>query len=178
MMGATKAIFVCSAERVGSVSRDSDQHYLRRCIELSRSARENGNTPFGAILVGPEGDILLEQENVELTERRCTGHAETALMEKASHQYPHSYLWQCTLYTTFEPCAMCAGAIYWGNVGRVVYASTEEALLKLTGSHEQNPTFNLPCRDIFARGQKAIKVAGPFPELEAETVAVHDNYWL
>ncbi|MUT68029.1 nucleoside deaminase [Paenibacillus sp. NEAU-GSW1] len=156
---------------------NSHEHYLKRSIEVSKSSRANGNTPFGAILVGPDGEILLEQENVEITEHRCTGHAETALMERASQRFEHDYLWNCTLYTTFEPCAMCSGAIYWGNVGRVVYAATEEALLKLTGSHEQNPTFNLPCRDIFAKGQKPIEVIGPFPELEAEAAAVHDNYW-
>lgn len=156
---------------------NSHEYYLRRSIEVSKSSRVNGNTPFGAILVGPDGEILLEQENVEITEHRCTGHAETALMEKASQRFGHDFLWNCTLYTTFEPCAMCSGAIYWGNVGRVVYAATEEALLKLTGSHEQNPTFNLHCRDIFAKGQKPIEVIGPFPELEAEAAAVHDNYW-
>ncbi|NIK66632.1 nucleoside deaminase [Paenibacillus sp. BK720] len=152
-------------------------YYLKYCIEVSRRSRENGNTPFGAILVNEEGEIVLEQENVEITERRCTGHAETALMEKASRQYEHHDLWSYTLYTTFEPCAMCSGSIYWGNVGKVVYAATEEALLKLTGDHEQNPTFNLPCRDIFAKGQKPIEVVGPFPELEEEVVAVHKGYW-
>lgn len=153
-------------------------YYLRQCIEVSQSSRANGNTPFGAILVDAEGEILLRQENVELTEKRCTGHAETALMEKASHIYSHDFLWSCTLYTTFEPCAMCAGAMYWGNVGRVVYATTEEVLLELTGAHEQNPTFNLPCRDIFSKGQKPIEVIGPFPEIESEVVAVHEGYWV
>lgn len=153
-------------------------YYLQRCIEVSQSSRDNGNTPFGAILVDDNGDILLEQENVEISEKRCTGHAETALMEKASHLYSHEFLWSCTLYTTFEPCAMCAGAMYWGNVGTVVYATTEEVLLKLTGDHEQNPTFDLPCRDIFSKGQKSIKVIGPFPEIEKEVVAVHEGFWV
>ncbi|QAY66795.1 nucleoside deaminase [Paenibacillus protaetiae] len=152
-------------------------YYLRRSIEVSRLARESGNTPFGAVLVNAEGLIVLEQGNVELTEHRCTGHAETALMEKASRLFTPAELWECTLYTTFEPCAMCSGAIYWGNVGRVVYAASEHALLRLTGDHPQNPTFDLPCREIFARGQKPIEVLGPFPELEAEAVSVHDGYW-
>ncbi|MFF2481782.1 nucleoside deaminase [Paenibacillus sp. NPDC058071] len=157
--------------------KDNHVRYLRRCIEISRLAREHGNTPFGALLVGPDGSVLMEQENVEITERRCTGHAEAALMERASRQFEHSFLWSCTLYTTFEPCAMCAGAIYWGNVGQVVYAASESSLLTLTGSHEQNPTLDLPCRSIFAKGQKPIEVIGPFPDLEAETIAVHEGYW-
>ncbi len=54
---------------------------------------------------------------------------------------------------------------------------TERRLLELTGSNEQNPTFDLPCRKIFAAGQKPIEVVGPFPELEAEAAAVHEGYW-
>lgn len=155
----------------------SHTDYLRRAIEVSKSAREHGNTPFGAILVGPDGEILLEQENIEITEKVCTGHAETTLVARASHLYDKAFLWQCTLYTSAEPCAMCSGSIYWGNVGRVVYAMTEVRLNQLTGAHEQNPTFALPCRTVFAAGQKDIEVLGPFPEVEAEAAAVHLGYW-
>lgn len=124
------------------------EFYLNRCIEISKHSREVGNTPFGALLVGPDGEILMEQENVELTTRKCTGHAETQLIERASVAYSKEFLWDCTLYTTAEPCAMCAGAMYWANIGRVVYAMTEKDLLSLTGSDEQNPTFDLPCREV------------------------------
>ena len=87
------------------------------------------------------------------------------------------FLWDCTLYTTAEPCAMCAGAIYWANIGRVVYGMTERRLLELTGSNEQNPTFDLPCREVFARGQKDIKVIGPVEAVEVEAAKVHEGYW-
>ena len=155
----------------------NDLDYLRRAVDISQRSRANGNTPFGALLVGSNGEILLEQENIEITESNCTGHAETTLMEKATKLYSKDFLWQCSLYTTAEPCAMCAGAIYWGNVGRVVYGISEKRLLSLTGDNEQNPTFDLPCREVFARGQKQITVVGPFPELEADIVAVHNGYW-
>ena len=78
---------------------------------------------------------------------------------------------------TAEPCAMCAGAIYWANIGRVVYGMTERRLLELTGSNEQNPTFDLPCRDVFAKGQKAIEVVGPVEAVEVEAAKVHEGYW-
>ena len=81
------------------------------------------------------------------------------------------------MYVTLEPCAMCAGAIYWANIGHVVYAMTEKRLLELTGSNEQNPTFSLDCRTVFSHGQKDIKVTGPFPALEEEAAAVHKGYW-
>lgn len=158
-------------------TREKDVALLERAIEVSRASREHGNTPFGAILVSPSGDVLLEQENVEIGTHKCTGHAETQLMEHASQLYDRDYLWDCSLYASAEPCSMCAGAIYWGNVGRVVYAMTERRLLELTGSNEQNPTFDLPCRRVFAAGQKPIEVVGPFPELEARAAAVHEGYW-
>ena len=65
--------------------RERHIYYLRRCIEVSKQARLSGNTPFGAILVHPSGDILLEQGNIEVTESICTGHAETSLMVSASN---------------------------------------------------------------------------------------------
>ena len=153
------------------------EYYLKRCIEVSKASREHGNTPFGAILVDEDGNILLEQENVEISTHTSHGHAETQIAEKASTMYSKDFLWECTLYTTAEPCAMCAGCIYWSNIGRVVYAMTEKDLLSLTGSDEQNPTFDLPCRDVFAKGQKASEVVGPVEAVEVEAAKVHEGYW-
>lgn len=157
--------------------RNKHLDYLIRCIEVSRMAREAGNTPFGAILVDAEGEIVLEQGNIEITEKNCTGHAERTLMEEASKRFTREELWHFTLYTTAEPCAMCAGSIYWGNVGTVVYGISEKRLAELTGDDEQNPTLDLPCRVVFAQGRKPIQVIGPFQEAEAATVAVHEGYW-
>ena len=102
--------------------KQSHEYYLERCIEVSKHSREAGNTPFGALLVDAEGNILMEQENVEISTHKATGHAETQLIERASMEYSKEFLWNCTLYTTAEPCAMCAGAMYWANIGTVVYA--------------------------------------------------------
>lgn len=159
------------------INHEVDQKLLTRCIEISKAARQNGNTPFGALLADENGQILMEQGNVELTEKKCTGHAECSLAERASHEYTKDFLWRCSLYTTAEPCVMCSGAIYWANIGRVVYAMEERRLLQLTGSNEINPTFDLPSREIFKHGQKDIKVEGPFKELEVKAAAVHQGYW-
>lgn len=161
----------------GLLMYQEHEYYLKRCIEISKHSRESGNTPFGALLVDAEGNILLEQENVEISTKKCTGHAETQLAERASTLYEKDFLWNCTLYSTAEPCAMCSGAIYWANIGRVVYGMTEKELLSLTGSDEQNPTFDLPCREVFAKGQKAIEVIGPFPEIAPLAAEVHKGYW-
>ncbi|MCC3372681.1 nucleoside deaminase [Cohnella sp. REN36] len=158
---------------------DKERHIrlLRRCIEISQMARAKGNTPFGSLLADEDGTILWEQGNVEISESVCTGHAETRLMEEASRRFSKEKLRFCALYTTAEPCAMCAGAIYWGNVGKVVYGISEKRLAELTCDHPQNPTLDLPCREVFARGRRPIEVIGPFLELERETVAVHEGYW-
>lgn len=159
------------------MSNENHLFYLKRCIEISKNSRESGNMPFGALLVNKEGEIILEQMNIEGTDYKCTGHAETQLMEKASMMFSKDYLWGCTLYSTAEPCAMCTGAIYWGNVGRIVYGMSEVDLLKFTGSDEKNPTFDLPCRDIIKKGQKKIEVLGPFDTLYEDIAEVHKNFW-
>lgn len=156
---------------------ESDAFYLRRCNEVSKESIEHGNTPFGAVLVDVDGNILMEQENVEITSGDCTGHAETTLMARASRKYDKDFLSKCSLYSSFEPCAMCSGAIYWGNVRRLVYGASETTLLDLTGDNPQNPTMSLSCREVFAAGQKDIEVVGPFPELEEELMEVHKGYW-
>ncbi len=157
--------------------RSKHIEYLLRCVEVSRRAREAGNTPFGSILVDANGVVLLEQGNVEITERNCTGHAETTLMAAASRFFSKERLWTCTLYTTAEPCAMCSGSIYWSNVGRVVYGISEKRLAELTGDDEKNLTLDLPCRTVFGSGRKPIEVVGPFPEVEEAVVDVHRGYW-
>ena len=133
--------------------------------------------PFGCILVNKNGEILMEQMNVEGTDYKCTGHARTQLIERASIRYTKSFLWDCTLYSTAEPCAMCTGAMYWANLGRIVYGMSEKDLLAVTGSDPKNPTFDLPCREVLARGQKDIKVLGPFPEIVDAVAEVHKEFW-
>ena len=99
------------------------------------------------------------------------------LARTASLNYPASYLWGCTLVTTFEPCAMCTGTIYWAHIGHIVYGASEEALLALTGNHPDNPTLSLPCREVVARGQKPLRITGPVPGLEATLVETHRHFW-
>lgn len=148
---------------------------LRRAIDESRKAREAGNHPFACILVGPEGEVLMTQHNAFMPDHDMTGHAERVLMTRASTTYPISFLRECTIYTSAEPCAMCAGAIYWTGLKRVVYGLTEKDLKKITGDHPENPTLDLPCEVVFAAGQRQVEVIGPL--LEAEAAAVHEGAW-
>ena len=151
--------------------------YLLAANEVAKKARENGNTPFGAVLVDDKGNIIMEQGNAEGDLHDATAHAERMLASRASQAYSKVFLWKCTLYTTFEPCCMCTGAIYWSNIGKIVYALTEKRLLELTGADEKNPTFNISSRTILAAGQKNIEVLGPFEEIAAAVVEVHKGFW-
>lgn len=148
---------------------------MRRALGLARQARDHGNHPFGALLTDADGRVRLEAENTVVTDRDCTGHAEINLMRLACLDLDHDTLAAATLYTSTEPCAMCAGAIYWAGVSRVVFGLREGELRILTGDDPKNPTLALPCGEVFARGQRPIEVIGPL--LEDEARAVHDGYW-
>jgi len=154
---------------------DHDLPLLRKSFAVARQARASGAHPFGAILAGPDGEVLLEQGNAFLPDHDMTGHAERVLLTRASIAYAPELLRQCTLYSSAEPCAMCAGAAYWVGVGRVVYGLSEERLRQLTGNHPENPTLDLPCRVVLNSGQRTIEVVGPL--LEDEAAALHEGVW-
>ena len=151
--------------------------YLRLANEAAKKARAGGNTPFGAILVDGEGNVLMTQGNAEGDTHDATAHAEFVLASRASRTYSKDFLWNCTLYTTCEPCPMCTGGIYWANIGRIVYGISETRLLALTGADDKNPTFSMGADKVIAAGQKDIQLEGPVPEVEAEIVEVHRGFW-
>jgi tRNA(Arg) A34 adenosine deaminase TadA len=148
---------------------------MRRAFGLARLARDHGNHPFGALLADAAGEVLLEAENTVVTASDCTGHAELNLMRDASRSLDRDALASATLYTITEPCAMCSGAIYWAGESRVVFGLREGGLPALTGADPRNPALALPCRDVFACGQRPIEVIGPV--LEDEARAVHEGFW-
>jgi tRNA(Arg) A34 adenosine deaminase TadA len=151
------------------------EKFLRRSFDVARRALAHGNHPFGAVLVDGNGDVLLEVENGYMPDRDMTGHAERLLATAASKRFDPKFLAGCTLYTSAEPCCMCAGALYWAGIGRVVYGLSERRLKTMTGNHAENPTLNLPCRTVFAAGQRRVEVIGPL--LEEEAAAIHAGVW-
>lgn len=146
---------------------------LDRAQALARRAMDAGHHPFGALLVAADhATVLMEQGNVD-----SVNHAEAVLARDAARRFSPAELWPCTLVTTVEPCAMCAGTQYWANIGRVVFGIEEKTLLSITGNHADNPTLDLPCRHVFARGQKDVKVIGPVAAAEEGIAALHRRYW-
>ena len=148
---------------------DKHEAFLRRAIALSRAAVEKGNHPFGAVLV-VDGEIMLEAENTVVTDRDATGHAELNLVRMASRKLDSEMLARATLYTSTEPCAMCAGGIFWAGIRRVVYACGAQRLGKMAGS-----PFVVPSRELFGRADEKVEVIGPL--LEEEAVSVHKGFW-
>ena len=162
-----------AAPRGDDPTPEQMQRHLRAANAVARRALEAGHHPFGALLVAADHEtVLAEQGNVD-----SVNHAEAVLARMAARQYTADALWDCTLYTTVEPCCMCAGTQYWAHIGRLVYGMTEARLLQLTGNHDENPTMDLPCREVFAHGQKDIRVWGPVPEVEEEIAALHMAFW-
>ena len=153
---------------------EDDSRFLRASFEVARNARKKGNHPFGAVLVDEHGHVVMEAENTVVTARDCTGHAETNLMRQASSAYDSEFLAKCTIYTSTEPCPMCAAAIFWANVRRVVYGLSEESLYEMVGGESEEALY-LPCREVFGRGKKPIEVIGPL--LEEEAREVHLGFW-
>jgi tRNA(Arg) A34 adenosine deaminase TadA len=161
---------------VTTTPTDTDLRFLRQVIALSGQARAQGHHPFAALVVDEKGGVVAEAVNGSRPpEGDPTRHAELVAVAQAARRLDPAQLRRCTLYSSAEPCAMCAGAAYWCGVGRVVYALSEARLLTLTGSHPENPTLALPCREVFARGQRPVEVLGP--ALEDEAAVAHAGFW-
>jgi tRNA(Arg) A34 adenosine deaminase TadA len=157
------------------VAPDVDLGHLRQAIEIAASARGHGNHPFGALLADGDGGVVLEAENTVVTGNDVTAHAELNLVREASGRLGPEVVGACTLYTSTEPCAMCAGAIFWSGIGRVVFALSSATLGSVVDDPTGASTLAVSCRDIFERGGRAVDVVGPL--IEDEALVVHEGFW-
>jgi tRNA(Arg) A34 adenosine deaminase TadA len=154
----------------GTTPMDDHEPFLRETIALSKSALEHGGEPFGSVLVR-DGKILLRAENSVFSGHDMTNHAELNLIKLAAQQYDPAFLADCTLYSSTEPCAMCAGAIYWSGIGSVVFACSERRLGEIAGLG-----LDVPTRVVLDTGARKVTVVGP-TDLEEEAAAVHQGFW-
>ena len=148
---------------------------LARTVALAQRSREGGDHPFGALVADAEGTVLAEATNTVGTAHDLIGHAETNAVREAGLRHSPDELAGATLVTSAEPCAMCAAAVYWAGIGRVVYALPETELAGLTGDDPENLTMDLPCREVFARGRRPVEVVGPVETPGAREV--HAGFW-
>ena len=155
---------------------EKDKRLLRQAIEVANRSVTNGNLPFGALLADPDGNVLLEAENSDITGHSPLNHAETNLMRMAVESLSPEQIATATLYTSCEPCAMCSGSMYWGGLNRLVYGMSEHHLLKYTGANPLNPTMRgVGCRNVLQSGQRRIVVSGP--HLIEEASAAQRDFW-
>jgi tRNA(Arg) A34 adenosine deaminase TadA len=127
-----------------------DERLLRRAIELARLSREGGDPPFGSLLVGPDGTVLAEDHNTSVSESDITAHPELKLARWAARELDPETAAATTMYTSCQPCPMCAGAIQRSGLGTVVYALSGEQIT-------------------------ALKPSGDFPEVPMEGPALYDE---
>ncbi len=148
--------------------------HLRAALEVARRARAHGNHPFGALLV--DGDqVVLAAENTVVTRKDPTGHAELNLVREAGRFVPWEDMARMTLYTSAEPCPMCAGAMVWGNVRRVVYGVGMERLYEAIAAPAGAPSLMMNAEKVFGAAPWGIEVVGPV--MEGEALVVHEGFW-
>lgn len=154
---------------------DLDTDYIRHSIRLAAESRSNGDHPFGALLVNQSGVILDEAHNTVITDSDVTAHAEMNLVRLTSGRYPEAVMAKATLYTSTEPCAMCAGAIYWSGIGRVVYGLPGAALYVMAGADPDSLTKALAAETVLNSGEREVGVTGLV--LADEAAVVHEGFW-
>jgi tRNA(adenine34) deaminase len=103
----------------------SDSHFMREALKEARYAYDRGEVPIGAVVVC-ENRIIARAHNLTETLNDVTAHAEMQAITAAANYLGGKYLRECTVYVTVEPCVMCAGALKWSQVSRVVYATPDK----------------------------------------------------
>jgi tRNA(Arg) A34 adenosine deaminase TadA len=144
---------------------ESDLAAMRLAIDASRRALAAGDMPYGAVLASPAGEVLHVAGNNQNSARDLTGHAEMVLLREAETRLGLAALRGATVYASGEPCAMCAAAIYWSGVSRVVFAASQADIVATGGT-----VLPLGVRDVLAGTQPPVRVEGPL--LNDEAVAV------
>ncbi|MFF2953196.1 nucleoside deaminase [Kitasatospora sp. NPDC057965] len=117
----------------------ADHPLLRRAIALAAEAAAHGNPPFGSLLAAPDGTVLAEERNTTLTDRDITAHPELKLARRAARELAPDAAAATTLYTSCEPCPMCAAALRQAGLGRVVFALSGEQLLTVRPASGRPP---------------------------------------
>ena len=147
------------------------EEFIRLAIKTASDAKDNGNLPFGCILVDPQGKVIFTAENSINTDCDCLAHAEINLIRAASKVHSHTYLQGCTIYTSDEPCPMCTSAIYWSGIGKLVYGLSKEKYYEIVGKDDPNWVFEMPVRALLDKGGRKLEVIGPL--LEEEAAVLH-----
>jgi tRNA(Arg) A34 adenosine deaminase TadA len=134
-----------------------DAIHLRATFTAARQAAQAGNMPFGAALV-KNGQMLWLAQNKQVTAADCTGHAEVVLVREARQALGDQVTLGATVYASGEPCAMCAGAMFWAGISRVIYGATTPDIEAALGD---GPSLPPRCAEVLAHCRPAVEVRGP-----------------
>jgi tRNA(adenine34) deaminase len=154
---------------------DRDQTFLRQAIWLAHKAVEQGNRPFGSVIVDAQDNVIAEAFSTQRQDRDWTAHAEMKVVRAAGKELSWDELAKCTVYASGDPCPMCAGAIYWSNIRRVVFGVDELNMRPLRQSNARGAGLLMSCREVLSRSQHEIEVIGP--ELVSEALEPHKAFW-
>lgn len=102
-----------------------DEYFMRRALLEAETAYDKGEVPIGAVIVA-NNQIIARAHNLTETLNDVTAHAEMQAITSAATYLGGKYLKDCTLYVTLEPCQMCAGALFWSQISKIIYAATDE----------------------------------------------------
>jgi tRNA(Arg) A34 adenosine deaminase TadA len=145
-----------------------DEAFLRLAISLARQGRERGGHPFGAVLVR-DGVVVHQVYDRCVEYSDPTFHSELSLISEYCRAHRIMSLEGYTLYASTEPCPMCAGAIHWARISRVVFSVSQAMLQELSGGRPK-PT----AASIINIGHQMIEVVGPL--IPEEGLAVFEGY--
>jgi tRNA(adenine34) deaminase len=103
----------------------TDEYFMKKALQEAEMAFEKGEIPVGAVIV-IDNKVIARSHNLTELLHDVTAHAEMQSITAAANYLGGKYLMGCTLYVTLEPCQMCAGALYWSQISRIVYGATDE----------------------------------------------------
>jgi tRNA(Arg) A34 adenosine deaminase TadA len=146
---------------------ENDKEFVRMAIEVAKESKRKSNLPFGCVLVNKDGEVILKGENTINTDKDCLAHAEINLIREACKIYDYAYLTECSIYTSDEPCPMCASAIYWSGIGKLVYGLSKKEYYRIVGRDNPNWVFEMPARELLEKGGRKLEIIGPLLEDEA-----------
>jgi len=149
---------------------NTDEDFIRLAIEMATLAKQKGNLPFGCVLVNKDNEVIIKAENTINSDRDCLAHAEINLIREASKKYSYSFLNECSIYTSDEPCPMCTSAIYWSGIGKLVYGLSKKEYYRIVGRENPNWVFEMPTRELLQKGGRKLVVIGPLLEEEASII--------
>lgn len=154
---------------------EPDITHLRRAIALAEQALALGNSPFGAVAVGADGAVIAEGINSARTSGIPTEHAEVVAINTACAEAGDTALVGATMYASAEPCPMCAAALVWAGVAKVVFAATaEDQAAAMFGGGGGGAMFDISCAALIATCPAVVEVSGP--HLGDEALAVSRKF--